>query len=90
MRYRHIDRQGEFSLFGCPAGTIDITISEDGEVYRCIRYQEKEKSLGNVLMTSFKDIWKHNNDTLVLCEEECDNKSVCGGKCNLSKFSKTN
>jgi len=85
----YIGRGGCFSIFGCPGGTFDLTISEDGSAYRCVRHQKTDASLGSLKRDRLSDIWRRNLETLEPCKEGCEYAKFCGGPCRLTEYSKS-
>ena len=92
-QYCHFDPvQMELGVKGCSAALYNMCIEPDGAVIPCQSYYQ---SLGNMLTTSWEEIWNHplaaalrERKGLPAACNACALLSECGGGCPLARLNK--
>jgi len=74
----------------CQAGTEELFIAANGDVYPCALFIEPEYLAGNINSKNICDIWREPNGLFATIREivsqkqfcsGCDNLEICGGGC---------
>lgn len=74
----------------CQAGTEEVFIASNGDVYPCALFLEPAYMAGNIRKNNIQEIWSNPNGFLTAIREvvskqqfcpSCEKKQICGGGC---------